>query len=172
PGAVRRVTNRAVRTASKWGGPLQQVNGTPSTTQMRTSAAQRLSSASQKFVSSLRRVPPTPTNYVRSQPGSRSSSPASRFPARIPPRSQMSSRTKIQIDEPEDHASVSSDSFRFETMELATALSCCASSSTTEKKEGLKALFTIISSDKQINTMDLKKIVERLTPLIVEAAHK
>ncbi|VIO91504.1 Uncharacterized protein BM_BM2056 [Brugia malayi] len=172
PGAVRRVTNRTVRTASKWGGPLQQVNGTPSTTQMRTSAAQRLSSASQKFVSSLRRVPPTPTNYVRSQPGSRSSSPASRFPARIPPRSQMSSRTKIQIDEPEDHASVSSDSFRFETMELATALSCCASSSTTEKKEGLKALFTIISSDKQVNEMDLKKIVERLTPLIVEAAHK
>ncbi|CAG9539124.1 unnamed protein product [Cercopithifilaria johnstoni] len=169
PGAVRRVTNRAVRTASK---PLQQVNGTPSTTQMRTSAAQRLSSASQKFVSSLRRVPPTPTNYVRSQPGSRSTSPASRFPARVPPRSQMSSRTKIQIDESEDHASVSSDSFRFETMELATALSCCGLSSTTEKKEGLKALFTIISSDKQINTMDLKKIVERLNPLIGEGAHK
>lgn len=57
-------------------------------------------------------------------------------------------------------------------MELATALSCCGSSSTTEKKEGLKALFTIISSDKQINTMDLKKIVERLNPLIGEGAHK
>ncbi|VDK71057.1 unnamed protein product [Litomosoides sigmodontis] len=171
PGAVRRVTNRAVRT-SKWGGPLQQVNGTPSTTQMRASAAQHLSSTSQKFVSSLRRVPPTPTNYVRSQPGSRSTSPASRFPARVPSRSQMSSRTKIQVDESEDHASVSSDSFRFETMELATALSCCGSSSTTEKKEGLKALFTIISNDKQINTMDLKKIVERLNPLIGEGAHK
>uniref|UniRef100_A0A0R3RYT9 CLASP_N domain-containing protein n=1 Tax=Elaeophora elaphi TaxID=1147741 RepID=A0A0R3RYT9_9BILA len=172
PGAVRRVTNRAVRTASKWSGPLQQVNGTPSTTQMRTNAAQRLSSASQKYVSSLRRVPPTPTNYVRSQPGSRSTSPASRFPARAPPRSQMSSRTKIKTDESEDHASISSDSFRFETMELTTALSCCGSSSTTEKKEGLKALFTIISSDKQISTMDLKKIVERLNPLIGEGAHK
>lgn len=57
-------------------------------------------------------------------------------------------------------------------MELATALSCCGSSSTTEKKEGLKALFTIISSEKQVNTMDLKKIVERLNPLIGEGAHK
>lgn len=57
-------------------------------------------------------------------------------------------------------------------MELATALSCCGSSSTIEKKEGLKALFTIISSIKQINTMDLKKIVERLNPLIGEGAHK
>ncbi|VDK78129.1 unnamed protein product [Onchocerca ochengi] len=172
PGVVRRVTNHAVRTSSKWNGPLQQVNGTPSTTQMRTSAAQRLSSTSQKFVSSLRRAPPTPTNYARSQPGSRSTSPASRFPVRVPPRSQMNSRVKIQVDESEDRASVSSDSFRFETMELATALSCCGSSSTTEKKEGLKALFTIISSDKQINVMDLKKIVERLNPLIGEGAHK
>lgn len=61
---------------------------------------------------------------------------------------------------------------RFEAMELATALSYCGSSSLTEKKDGLKALFTIISSDRPINSLDLKKIVERLNPLIGEGAHK
>ncbi|VDN03159.1 unnamed protein product [Thelazia callipaeda] len=174
PGAVRRVTNRAVRTSSKWGGPLHQVNGSPSTTQMKPQTMQRLSSSSQKFVPTLRRVAPVATNYVRSQPGSRSTSPASRLPARVPSRVHINSRlgTKSQADDSEDHASVNSDSFRFETVELATALSYCGSSSTAEKREGLKGLLTIISNEKQISAVDLKKIVERLNPLIGEGAHK
>lgn len=57
-------------------------------------------------------------------------------------------------------------------MELATALSYCASLSVPEKKEGLKALFVIINNDKHLTAMDVKKIVERLNPLINEGAHK
>lgn len=62
--------------------------------------------------------------------------------------------------------------FRFETVELTTALSCCSSSSISEKKDGLKALSAILLSEKQISSPDLKKIADRLNVLIGESSHK
>lgn len=64
------------------------------------------------------------------------------------------------------------DVSRFETAELTNALACCASTLVPDRKEGLKALFTVISSDRQISTIDLRKIVERLNVLIGEGSHK
>ena len=61
---------------------------------------------------------------------------------------------------------------RFEVAELNNALACCAVSSTSERKEGLKALYAIVSNEKYIDPLDLKRITERLNLLISEGSHK
>uniref|UniRef100_A0A9J2PJD5 TOG domain-containing protein n=1 Tax=Ascaris lumbricoides TaxID=6252 RepID=A0A9J2PJD5_ASCLU len=143
---------------------------------LRTPTSQRLASASQRVVSGARRPSGTSTgSVVRSQPGSRSTSPNTRHQqSRLQPRTNIigSGRMRNQTEDLEDGASASTDSLRFETAELTNALACCASTLVPDRKEGLKALFTVISSDRQISTIDLRKIVERLNVLIGEGSHK
>uniref|UniRef100_A0A915AXM8 TOG domain-containing protein n=1 Tax=Parascaris univalens TaxID=6257 RepID=A0A915AXM8_PARUN len=171
PMAARRATH-----ANKWGGPLHQVNGTSNSMSLRTPTSQRLVSVSQRVVSGARRSSGTSTgSVVRSQPGSRSTSPNTRHQqSRLQPRTNIvgSGRMRNQTEDLEDGASASTDSLRFETAELTNALACCASTLVPDRKEGLKALFTVISSDRQISAIDLRKIVERLNVLIGEGSHK
>ncbi|VDN57345.1 unnamed protein product [Dracunculus medinensis] len=199
PGAARRATSRS-RVPPKWGvPPLQQVNGSNSAAPVRIPTSQRLASDS-RIIPTLRRgittAPPvnvtSTNNFARSQPdsilaGSRSTSPSPKVPSsRLPPRTIGSSnRLRHQTEDLDDRASVSTTlnfhlfieimknfNFRFETVELTTALSCCSSSSISEKKDGLKALSAILLSEKQISSPDLKKIADRLNVLIGESSHK
>ncbi|VDK43602.1 unnamed protein product [Anisakis simplex] len=177
PKAARRATN-----ANKWTGTLHQINGTPVAASLRnTTASQRLITSSQRVGGPLvkRQIAPlsaAPNSAVRSQPGSRSNSPNTRHPtSRITQRTNLigtAGRMRNQTEDFEDVTSASSDSLRFETAELTNALACCASTLIPDKKEGLKALYTIISSDRQISHIDLKKIVDRLNVLIGEGSHK
>ncbi|VDM25208.1 unnamed protein product [Toxocara canis] len=140
-----------------------------STSDIDPKAARRATHSNNKWGGPLHQVNGT------ANAGSRSTSPSTRHPAsRLPPRTLATTagRMRSQTEDLEDGASASADSLRFETAELTNALAYCASTLVSDRKEGLKALFTIIASDHQINPIDLKKIVERLNVLIGEGSHK
>lgn len=123
----------------------------------------------------FRRQPPVfrtpPSNVVRSQPGSRSTSPSQRIASRNRPSVPTVTRNRSHADDGED-ISAGGDSLKFEVAELNSAIAWCNMSSAAERKEGLKALYTVVSSRKYIDPLDLKKITELLNSLISEGTHK
>lgn len=173
-GAARRAVNQ--RSRAPPGVSTRQGTITPNPVQTRPNTAQRVPAAPHKLSSTVRLTGAVaPAVCARSQPGSRSTSPNSRHPTRTQPKPMLASaRTRSEIVEDlEDRASVSSDSIRFESMDLANVLSCCASTTILEKKEGLKALAMILNdSSKQLTPVDVKKIVEHINPMISEGTHK
>ncbi|VDD94386.1 unnamed protein product [Enterobius vermicularis] len=168
-GSARRAYSQLTRGAAKW-RPMPQINGSPMSSSRSSGTPHRFATPS----STLRKpaLPRTPPNNVaRSQPGSRSTSPSQRALSRNRPSVPCMTRNRNHVDDLEDIAAAG-DSFKFEVAELNNALACCAVSSTSERKEGLKALYTIVSSEKYIDPLDLKKITERLNSLISEGSHK
>lgn len=169
-GSARRAYSQLTRGTTKW-RPMPQINGTPISSTRSAVTAHRFATPS----STLRKPAPIPRtppgNVARSQPGSRSTSPSQRIMSRNRPSVPTVVRNRSHVDDLED-ISAAGDSLKFEVAELNNALACCAVSSASERKEGLKALYTIVSTEKHIDPLDLKKITERLNSLISEGSHK